>query len=53
VSAGAALLAPHEELDHLINGLAVILARAADMDVVDTSPGKRAFLEYASGLADN
>jgi AcrR family transcriptional regulator len=53
LSAGASLLAPHEELDHLIDGLALLLARGADMDVTDTSPGKRAFLEYAAGLADN
>lgn len=49
VSAGAALTAPHEELDHLINGLAVMLERSADTDAVDTSPGKSAFVEYATG----
>jgi AcrR family transcriptional regulator len=53
VSAGAALMAPHAELDHLINGLTVMLHRTADTDVVDTTAGKRVFMEYASGLADN
>jgi AcrR family transcriptional regulator len=51
VAAGAALTAPHEELDPLINGLVVVLERAADTDAVDTSPGKAAFIEYATGLA--
>ena len=50
VAAGAALTAPHEELDQLIDGLAVVLERAADADVVDTAPGKTAFVEYAAGL---
>lgn len=50
VVAGASLSAPHEELDHIIQGLVVMLERSADTEVVDTSPGKRAFLEYASGL---
>ena len=50
VVAGASLTAPHEELDRIVNGLSVILERAADTDVLDTAPGKRAFLEYASGL---
>jgi len=51
VSAGAALTAPHKELDLLIDGLTTVLERAADTDPVDTSPGKAAFIEYASGLA--
>jgi len=50
VSAGAALTAPHEELDQLIDGLATVLERSADTDAVDTSPGKAAFIEYATGL---
>lgn len=51
VSAGAALTAPHRELDQLINGLATALERTADTDAVDTAPGKAAFIEYATGLA--
>lgn len=51
VAAGAALTAPHEQLDDLINGLATALERAADTDAVDTSAGKAAFIEYATGLA--
>ncbi len=51
VSAGAALTAPHEQLDHLVAGLATVLERSADTDAVDTSPGKTAFIEYATGLA--
>ena len=51
VSAGAALTAPHEELDHLIGGLATVLERSADTDAVDTAPGKTAFIDYATRLA--
>jgi AcrR family transcriptional regulator len=51
VSAGAALTAPHEELDHLIDGLAQLLERSADTDVTDTAPGKTAFVEYAIRLS--
>ena len=49
VIAGASLTAPHDELDRIADGLAVILERAADTDVLDTTPGKRAFLRYGSG----
>jgi len=51
VAAGAALTAPHEELDQLIDGLATVLERAADTDATDTGPGKAAFVDYAAGLA--
>jgi len=50
VSAGAALTAPHEELDHLIGGLATVFERSADTDARDTSAGKAAFIEYATSL---
>lgn len=53
VVAGASLSAPHDELDRIVNGLAVILERAADTDVLDTTPGKRAFLRYGTGLTDS
>ena len=49
VIAGASLTAPHDELDRIADGLTVILERAADTDVLDTTPGKRAFLRYGSG----
>jgi len=50
VVAGASLTAPHEDLDRIVNGLAVILERAADADVLDTTPGKHAFLRYGTRL---
>lgn len=50
VAAGAALTAPHEELDQLIDGLATVLERSADTDAKDTRPGKAAFVNYAAGL---
>ena len=50
VVAGASLTAPHEELDRIVNGLMVLLERSVDTEVHDTSPGKRAFLQYATGL---
>jgi hypothetical protein len=52
VSVGAALTAPHEELDHLIGGLTTVLERSADTDALDTAPGKTAFVEYATSLTD-
>lgn len=52
VAAGAALTAPHEELDQLIDGLATVLERAADTDATDTARGKNAFVEYATRMAD-
>lgn len=51
VSAGAALNAPHAELDLVIEGLAALLAEAVDADVDDTTPGKTTFFEYARTLA--
>jgi AcrR family transcriptional regulator len=53
VVAGASLTAPHEELDRIVNGLMILLERSVDTDVHDTSPGKRAFLQYATGLTGN
>ena len=53
VVAGVSLSAPHQELDRIVNGLAVILERAADADVLDTTPGKRAFLRYGTTLTGN
>jgi AcrR family transcriptional regulator len=52
VSAGAALRAPHEELDHLIGGLTLLLERSADTDATDTSPGKAAFIDFVTRVAD-
>jgi len=51
VSAGAALSAPHSQLDDINDGLFSLLARAVDADVEDTTPGKVAFVEYALNLA--
>lgn len=51
VSAGAALTAPHSDLDSVTEGLVFLLGRAVDADVTDTAPGKAAFIEYASSLA--
>lgn len=50
VSAGAALTAPHSQLDLVNEGLFHLLNRAVDADVDDTSPGKAAFVEYAMSL---
>ncbi|MEP6843255.1 MAG: hypothetical protein ABJA11_07020 [Pseudolysinimonas sp.] len=52
VSFGAALTAPHEELDHLIVGLTVLLERSVDTDALDTAAGKAAFIDWATRLAD-
>ncbi len=50
VSAGAALTAPHDQLDDVNEGLFELLIRGVDADVDDTSPGKAAFVEYALSL---
>jgi len=47
VSAGAALTAPHSELDVLNSGLFDLLVTAVDAAPDDTSAGKAAFVEYA------
>lgn len=51
VSAGAALTAPGSHLDLVNAGLFDLLSCAVDADVDDTSPGKIAFVEYATTLA--
>ena len=51
VSAGAALTAPHSRLDDVNEGLFELLSASVDADVVDTSPGKITFVEYAMSLA--
>lgn len=50
VSAGAALTAPHSELDRVNEGLFMLLQRGVDMDVTDTSPGKVAYVDFAMSL---
>ncbi len=49
-SAGLALTAPHDDLDLIIDGLSTLLSRGVDADVVDTSPGKAVFYDWASSL---
>jgi AcrR family transcriptional regulator len=51
VSAGAALTAPHSQLDLVNEGLFDLLTASVDADVDDTSPGKVTFVEYAMSLA--
>lgn len=51
VSAGAALTAPHSQLDLVSQGLFELLSASVDADVDDTSPGKITFVEYAVTLA--
>ncbi|WP_395638766.1 TetR/AcrR family transcriptional regulator [Pseudolysinimonas sp.] len=50
VSAGAALTAPHSQLDLVNEGLFDLLSASVDADVDDTSPGKVTFVEYAMSL---
>lgn len=52
VAAGAALTSPHgSQLDLVTEGLVALLVSGVDADVVDTTPGKRVFIEYGTGLA--
>ncbi|CAN5421829.1 hypothetical protein BH10ACT6_BH10ACT6_04000 [soil metagenome] len=53
VVAGASLTAPHQELDHIVNGLTVMLERSVDTYARDTSRGKHAFMLYVSGLGSD
>ena len=50
VSAGAALTAPDSRLDLVTEGLFDLLSASVDADVADTSPGKAAFVEFATSL---
>lgn len=50
-SAGLALTAPHDDLGLIIDGLATLLSRGVDADVVDTSAGKAVFYDWATKLA--
>ena len=47
---GLARTAPHEDLDQLILGMGELVARAADTDVTDTTPGKECFGRLADEL---
>jgi AcrR family transcriptional regulator len=47
---GLARTAPHADLDALILGMGELVARAADADVTDTSPGKDCFQRLADDL---
>lgn len=51
VSAGAALNAPHSQVDNINEGLFELLSASVDADVDDTAPGKAVFVEYATRLA--
>ena len=47
---GLVQTAPHEDLDALILGMGEMIARAADTDVTDTTPGKECFRRLADDL---
>ncbi|GAA1462873.1 TetR/AcrR family transcriptional regulator [Nocardiopsis exhalans] len=47
---GLALTAPHEDPGALILGMGELVARAADADVTDTTPGKECFARLADDL---
>jgi hypothetical protein len=50
-SAGLALTAPHDDLDRVVRGVTDLLAQVVDEDdVVDTTPGKAAFFDWALSL---
>lgn len=50
-SAGLALTAPHDDLDRIVRGVTDLLAQVVDEEgVVDTTPGKAVFFEWAMSL---
>lgn len=53
VSAGSALLAPSQDLNEVIDGLAQLLEKAVDSTEPDTSRGKAEFFAYATSLVDD
>jgi hypothetical protein len=51
-SAGLALTAPHDDLDRIVRGVTDLLAQVVDEEnVVDTTPGKAAFFDWALSLS--
>jgi hypothetical protein len=48
-SAGIAVTAPHDDLEVIIDGLSTLLTRGVDAEVTDTTAGKRAFYDWATG----
>ncbi|HEX4401271.1 MAG TPA: TetR/AcrR family transcriptional regulator [Galbitalea sp.] len=52
-SAGLALTAPHDDLDRIVRGVTDLLAQVVDEEnIVDTTPGKAAFFEWAISLTE-
>jgi AcrR family transcriptional regulator len=51
LAAGIALTSPHDDLDDVLDGLALLLHRGVDAEVTDTTPGKIVFSEYTTSLA--
>jgi len=50
-AAGIALTSPHDDLDEVLDGFALLIDRAVDTPVADTTPGKIVFSEYTTSLA--
>lgn len=53
LGSGVAMSAPGQLIDTVADGLALMLERAVDADVADTTPGKRVFAQYAEKVAVN
>lgn len=49
---GLAAQAPHRDVSALIAGMGDLVARAADVDVADSTPGKQIFARLAAALTD-
>ena len=51
-SAGLALTAPHDDLDRIVRGVMDLIAQVVDEEgIVDTTPGKAAFFDWALSLS--
>jgi len=50
LGSGVAMSAPGQQLDNVAAGLVMLLERAVDADVADTTPGKNVFFRYAESL---
>jgi AcrR family transcriptional regulator len=52
-SAGLALTSPHEDIDRIVRGVTDLLAQVVDEPgIVDSTPGKTAFFEWAHSLVN-
>jgi len=53
ISGGLALTAPHDNLSEIVEEMLSMFGQKFDADVIDTTPGKKAFYQWATSLELN